>query len=280
MAQFLQLEKTDSCTINATENVLFDENPIAEGDGKIIYDGATGVITFLETGVYHFNWFVTQQNSQATNGSNFSIKTTAFDIIGSNNIKISQTSSFAIVKVTAINETARLVNVSDAAAILSNAVLVKASLAVFKFADIESPVPEEVKPGYFHAQVSNGPIILQDDEIIDFDNIISRDSKDIITKNLSDNGIVLAVPGIYMVSWEVPVESTNQTAFAEISLSLNGSVYSRSHMPLPVGVLSGNAIIVTNSEDEKIYLSNTSGDEVQITDKTNFVVTQLCITTV
>ena len=277
MAQFLQLEKTNSCTINATENVLFDENAITEGDGKIVYDGATGVITFLETGVYYFNWFVTQQAGQATNGSNFSIKTTALDITGSNNIKVSQTSSFAIVNITAINETARLVNVSDAAAILSKAVLVKAGLAVFKVADIESPEPEEIKPGYFHAQVSNGSVILQDNEVIDFENIISRDSKDIVTKNLGDNSIVLAVPGMYMVSWEAPVESTNQTASAEISLNLNGSVYSRAHMPLPAGVLSGNAIIVTTTDDEKIYLSNTSGDEVQISDRTNIVVAQLCL---
>jgi Neuraminidase (sialidase) len=275
MVQYLQLERTTDGNINADANVVFNVE-LQKGGTQIDYNSGSGVITFTTVGVYYVNWFVAQQTGLATNGSNFAIKSATLEATGSNPIKISQTSGFAIIKVTAANQTAALVNVADAAAALSETALVKAGIAIFGVADSSGGSPTPGEPlGYIQAQVSNGPITLSHDEIVNFNHIITRDPNDIITQHNGNHRFILADPGTYLVSWEIPVMATEENASANVSLVLDGSVYSVSHMPLAVGMLSGSAMVVNTEPENELELINTSGDEMEIASLANIVIAQM-----
>lgn len=274
MVQYLQLERTTVGHINTDAPVLFNVE-VQKGGTHINYNNANGVITFTTVGVYYLNWFVAQQTGLATDGSNFAIRKSALDVVGSNHIKISQTSGFAIVHVTAANQTVVLVNVADAPASLSDVALVKAGLAVFGVADDGgSPSPGEPL-GYLQAQVSNGPVTLHDDEMIDFNDIITRDPDDIVTQHNGNHRFILAEAGTYLVTWEIPVAATDVNAFARVSLLLDGNVHSVSFRPTALGVVSGSAMVVNTQADAELYLINSTGDEMEIDSLANVVITQI-----
>ena len=272
MVQYLQLEKRSSGAVNTNDSVDFNVL-VQSGGSAISYDMATRHITFHESGVYYLSWFVAQQTGLATDGSNFAIITSAQagppGITGSNHIKISQTNGFAIIKTDVPNVTAQLVNVSDASAQLSNTAHVKAGLAVFGLpSSLDSPVL-----GYMQAQVSAATVTLQDGAPIYFDYLIEHDPDMIVDKN--NTQFILKNPGTYLVTWEIPVDATDTKDYADITINYNGTAHSTAHIPLPIGVLSGSAMIVNTAASGIVELFNTTGDIVRITGKANIVITQI-----
>ena len=116
--------------------LLFDTIVASDGLGvQLDYEMGTGMITFLEAGFYYIDWCVATQGGFTTDGSNWAIQTTisGVDYIGSSHSKVSVTTGFALINAAA-GETARLVNVSNGALVLSQAVQSKADLIVFSIA--------------------------------------------------------------------------------------------------------------------------------------------------
>jgi len=113
--------------------LLFDVI-VSTGGTQISYDKLTGAITFHEAGYYYIDWYVAPQFGLTTNGSNWAIRTGPGpgqqSLIGSSHTKVSATTGFAILNVAA-DETAQLVNVSDGALYLSEAVDAKAGLIAY-----------------------------------------------------------------------------------------------------------------------------------------------------
>ena len=272
MIQFMQLEKRNSGAVNTNEAVRFNL-VVQSGGSDITYNMTDGRITFRVPGVYYLNWFVAQQTGLSTNGSNFAIiASTPMSpyITGSNHVKISQTNGFAIIKTDVANVTARLINTADASAQLSDTTQVKAGLAVIGFMDSTEVTPAL---GYMQAQVTAATVTLADSQAIDFVQIIEHDPDMIVEKNNTE--FILKDRGTYLVTWEIPVDATDTRDYADITILYNGTAHSTAHMPLPIGVLSGSAMIVNAQPDGVIELINTTGDTVRITGKANIVITQI-----
>jgi len=131
---YLELEKSaaagDLVAVNPDDPIVFDI-VVSSGGSQITYDYNTGEITFHAEGFYYFDWYVAPQYGLTTNGSNWAVQTSGGQTrIGSSHIKVSSTVGFAIMRIEA-EETARLVNVSDSALTLSQAVLSQAALIVY-----------------------------------------------------------------------------------------------------------------------------------------------------
>lgn len=135
---YLELERVepqgDVVVVFENGTLMFDT--IVSNEGTMIsYDANTGIITFNEAGFYYLDWFVAPVFGLTTDGSNWAIQTSQsqLTIIGSSHVKVSVTTGFAILDVEA-GETARLINVSDGAISLSQAVKSKAGLVVYNVA--------------------------------------------------------------------------------------------------------------------------------------------------
>ena len=114
--------------------LVFDTVASTEGT-QISYNTSTGAITFNEAGFYYIDWYVAPVFGLTTDGSNWAIRTSLGQqtIIGSSHTKVSVTTGFAILHAAA-GETARLINVSDGALSLSQAVESKAGLIAYSVA--------------------------------------------------------------------------------------------------------------------------------------------------
>lgn len=271
MVPYLQLERLTGGIIAPNAAVIFDE--ILAENGPLVYSKTTGEITFNKTGTYFISWFVVQQTGLDPNGSNFAIVTSepGPDIFGSNHIKMSSTSGFALIEVKAQGETVVLENKSSAGTSLSANTQVKAALAVFLIPDDRASGTEL---GYLQAQISNGPVILDDGEPIHFNHLISKDPYDIVDKGSHDE-FILGAEGTYLVTWEIPLDSTEANPDATFTLKLDDVIISSSYTPLSSGALSGSAMVINNSDDGELKLVNTSDDKVKIDNLTNIVITQI-----
>jgi len=284
MIPYLQLEmRTAATQVAPNAAVVFDTSLLNNGS-DISYNNSTGVITFSMVGVYYLNWFVAQQTGLAVDGSNFAI--VASDdadgfpgIRGSAHVKISQTSGFAVIDVATAGKSVRLVNKSGFGATLSQAAQVKAGLAVFALTD--SVAPSAL--GYAQAQLSESEAAnlspIADGTPVIFDEIIVADQNDIVEYDNVTGIFTLNSAGTYLVTWEIPVSATDANDYVYMSLLVDGDEYSVCHMPLPIGVLSGSAVVAIELDETTtiatLQLVNSSGDLVEITDLCNMVVTQI-----
>ena len=116
--------------VEEDDPLIFDAI-ISSGGAGISYDYA-GTLTFHEAGYYFIDWFVAPQYGLTTNGSNWAIQTGdgRLSLIGSSHTKISPTVGFAIFEAQA-EDTVQLINVSDGALYLSEAVEAKAGLIAY-----------------------------------------------------------------------------------------------------------------------------------------------------
>ena len=127
-----RLYPLDETLVVPENGVLMFDTVISSAGTQISYDGTTGTITFNDAGFYYIDWFVAPQFGLTTNGSNWAIQTALgqLTLIGSSHTKVSVTSGFAILDAEE-GETAQLINVSDGAIYLSEAVRSKAGLIVY-----------------------------------------------------------------------------------------------------------------------------------------------------
>jgi hypothetical protein len=271
MIHYLQLERAAAGFIDANDPVIFESVLSCKGT-NITYDPATGIITFTAVGTYFFNWFVAQQTGLSTNGSNFAIVTSDSDpdIGGSSHVKISPASGFAVVEVTTPGKTVMLVNKATHRATLSSSVAVKAALSVFGVASTD-----QVNVGYLQAQVSAATVLLDEDESIIFDELIANDINDGVIIDPVTDDIVISTPGTYLITWEIPIDSTDVNDTVSLSLTFNDVPYSTSYRPLPIGVVSGSAVAAIEDADTVVKIVNTSGDKVNITRYSNIVISQI-----
>lgn len=310
MISHLQIEflNSDSLTpaIITTDSPIVFDNPFNTTDA-IDYDDTTGRFLIKQAGSWVVNWFVAGQTGLSPEGSNFGIAVynPILDdqdpdypgflepelVVGSGHVKISATSGFALISVdddqlTEEGVAFELVNTSSHDVTLSERTQVKASLAVFKSS--ENGV---AKMAYGQWQASGwdkyeDPYNLEDEEAIKFNEsiltpygITAIDSE--VGTRTGFDIFELQKPGVYQVSWEIPIEATNTVGEVEITLQLDGAiVYSKSYAPLPIGVVSGVAILSTTSNNKTISILNIqsgSGDIIQIGNYANIAIHQIAV---
>jgi len=302
--EFLNTGVTTPAIIAAGEPIPFD-HPLNTSTA-IEYDDVTAQFKIKMAGAWLVNWFTAQQSGLSPEGSNFGCavyKPITDDqdpnygdlqapeiVVGSGHVKISPTSGFTIINVTEEDLKTpiggvvfELQNVSSHDASLSIRTQVKAGLAVFGVS------ADMFKMAYGQWQASGwdknlAPYNLEDAEAIKFNQPLLTPLG--ITATDSGAGtrvgydiFTLENPGVYQVSWEIPLEATYSVDAVEIALQLDGStIYSRAYSPLPIGAITGTAILATTTANKTLSLVNLqpdSGDIIQIGNYTNLVIHQI-----
>jgi len=130
------LEPRGNVVIVPTDGPVVFDTVVATEGANIGYDPGTGTVTLIEPGFYYIDWYVAPQFGLTTDGSNWAIRTAigGLEFIGSSHSKVSVTTGFAIMNVAA-GETFQLVNVSNGAIYLSEAVQCKAGIVVYNVAE-------------------------------------------------------------------------------------------------------------------------------------------------
>jgi len=302
--EFLNSGITTPAIIPAGDAISFD-HPLNTSTA-IEYDDQAAQFTIKMAGAWLVNWFVAQQSGLSYEGSNFGVAiyhpiTDVEDpnhpglqesniVVGSGHVKISPTSGFTIINVSDADVKEggvvfELQNVSSHDAALSTRTQVKAGLAVFGVS------ADMFKMAYGQWQASGwdkiaAPYDLADGDKIKFNEplliplgIIASDSDDGGGTRVGFDIFTLESPGVYQISWEIPIEATYLVESVELALELDGTtVYSRSYSPLPIGVVSGTAIIVTTQENRTLSLVNyqpDDGDVIQIGNYSNIAIHQI-----
>ena len=286
--QFLQVEFKNTSdagkryAVMPMASIPFDTTVFQSTDDSdvphITYSG--GDITFSKPGVFFVSWFVAQQTGLAADGANFALELqvegSPIRVIGSGHVKISASSGFAVLNVPAADTILTLINHAGRKATLSEHTLVKAGLAIFSVA----AEPEELIPlGYGHAQIGTAAEYNTGDIIL-FPTGIKYDPNDIVTYNAGV--FTLANMGTYLVTWEIPIEATDEHDEVYLQLLYNDVEHSVSYAPLPIGVVSGSALIVNDTVDGTVKLKviheGSPGDDIDIVHigiKANIVITQI-----
>ena len=312
MIPYLQIEFLNSSALDpfrpaiiAAGGAIPFDHPL-KSTSAIEYDDQAARFTIKASGSFLINWFVAQQTGLSPEGSNFGIAVynPILDdedpdypglmppeiIVGSGHVKISSISGFAIIDVT--DEQAdeggvifELRNTSNYDAALSERTQVKAGLAAFGTSH------DMFKMAYGQWQASGwdkiiDPYDLADREKIKFNEslimplgIVPSDSDDGGGARIGYDIFTLENPGVYQISWEIPIEATYSSDEVEVALELNGTtVYARSYSPLPIGVVSGTAIIITTEEDMTLSLVNYQsgvGNIIQLGNYANLAIHQI-----
>ena len=312
MIPYLQTEFLNSNTLEPLKPaiipqggaVVFD-NPISS-TSAIEYDDSTGRFVIKFPGVFLVNWFAAQQTGLSPEGSNFGVAVynPILDdddpdypglmppeiIAGSGHVKISSTSGFAIVTVTKeqLQEGGvafELQNISSHDAALSERTQVKAGLAVFgvssqmfalAYGQWQAAGWDKITAPY---DLEDADKIKFNEQVLPASGIIASDSEDGGGARIGFDIFTLVNAGVYQISWEIPIEATYLVESVELALELDdGTVYTRSYSPLPVGVISGTAIIVTTDDNTALSLVNyqpVNGDIIQIGNYANLAIHQI-----
>lgn len=256
---------------------------------SIIYDETAGIFGIKRAGVYFVSWFVSQQTGLSHQGSNFAVvidpdAATSQIIMGSGHVKISPSSAFALITVseaeaqTTTGKQFILKNVSSHDAALSERSQVKAGLSVFGIAD---DLFSKVAYGQWQASgwdKDTNPYDLDDEQAIKFNNSLLNPVGITATDSEAGSGIrngfdifTLLNPGVYQISWEIPIEASYLVDSVELALELNDStVFSKAYHPLPVGIVTGTAIIVATEFNTNLKLVNYQPDDGDIIQIGNF----------
>jgi len=303
--EFLNPDATAPAIIEAGDAIPFDNQLSMSTD--IDYDDQTGRFTIKTAGTWLVNWFVAPQTGLSPEGSNFGIAIyepiediddpdypglmAPQFIVGSGHVKISATSGFTVIDVSSAQVglggvVFDLQNTSDQDAALSERTQVKAGLAIFGSIKDASSVMAYGQWQALGWDKMENPYNLAHEEAIKFNaailpplGITAQDSED-GGGRIGDDIFILDKPGVYQVSWEIPIEATNTVESVELVLQLNDTtIYSKSYSPLPIGVVSGTAIVSTTTEGEKLSFlniqANDTGDIIQIGNYANLAIHQI-----
>ena len=141
----LHLERLNDEYIPSGSSVVFDN--VVYNSGNILYDLATGIITFTEAGRYVLNWWVSTQTATNPNFVVFALTSSQGDVLeGNSPVKTGEVVGFGIIDVVSSPVTLTLNYISDGTAVLSSLVRVKATLVIVQD-DIISPTSDSGPTG-------------------------------------------------------------------------------------------------------------------------------------
>lgn len=134
----LQLMRTPTSAIASGENVVFDV--VSHQSPDILYDPATGGITFATTGRFIVNWWIATQASP-TSEALFTLVSSAGDqIAGASGTKTGQITGSAIIEATVLPTQLSLVNTSSYPFYLPSGLPVTAGLTLFQDNEVEPDI--------------------------------------------------------------------------------------------------------------------------------------------
>jgi|AGTN01.3.fsa_nt_gi hypothetical protein len=223
----LQLELTIGNSVISGDNVPFDN--IMFRDGDILYDPATGVITFNESGRYIIQWWVAQQASASISGAAFAISSSQGDLIeGNSPSKTAEVVGMGIVNVATPPVTCSLLNIGTSTAYYSAAVPIKSMLTVMQDDIVNGIVPAY---GTFY-NITTGTVIPPTGTIL-----LTQTQSPVVGMSLANNVVTVNEAGTYLIDYVVYASG------APVALRIDGSTIISSMTQPPSGTYVASIII-------------------------------------
>ena len=241
-------------------NRSIPENDYIKFNGTNVESGiyaVDGIITVTKPGQYLVNWFVAQSTGMATNGHNFALlldEDDDFNWQTSTHVKIAGGSGFATIDIKELIVPVhfKLVNVSDAPAVLSSRTHAIAGIAfygvdlseVLDKSDLEY-LFKELAAAHFQFNDATRAVVLSGEEI-PFNDYVDHYIFD--NSHIDDHIIQIPVSGRYLISWHVPVMSSDFAEEVELALQIlvgggpDWDTVTTSYIPLPIGMVSGTTV--------------------------------------
>lgn len=227
----LQIERQLDGIVGSSQNVIFNSTVFTAGN--IMYNAATGVITFMEAGRYTLNWWIATQSS-TSQAAIFSLTSSQGEAIrGNSPLKTGEVTGFGIIDVITVPTTVSLINTSNADFYYSAVVPVKAALLIVED-DISVP-PSYVQlfdRNYTNDLTSTGALNLSDSGI---NPVYSTAGYSLTTTTIKNDTLNLPGPGLYHIELSLrasfllslsqpPFGSTYQILFNMINEANNNVV--------------------------------------------------------
>lgn len=259
----LQIERQTDGIVESNENVIFGTTVYSSGN--IVYNAATGVITFQEAGRYVFNWWVATQTSTSKQGAVFALTSSQGDFLeGNSPLNTGEVSGVAIIEVVTAPVTVSLVNASGATFYYTPIVPVKATLLVVEDDNVNSTQQNFVQlfdRNYTNELTANGDLNLSNEGI---NPLYTNGGYTLTTDTVTNDTLNLPGPGLYHIeismraSFLLPVSpppfgSTYQILFNilnESDSSINNLVYN--------GIIPNDPNAVLDTQLSIQFLYNTT----------------------
>lgn len=268
----LQIEQQLNGFVGSAQNVIFNSTVFTAGN--IMYNAATGIITFMEAGRYTINWWIATQSS-TSQGAVFSLVSSQGDSLkGNSPIKTGEVNGFGIIEVTTAPVTVSLVNNGTADFYYSTIVPVKAALLIVED-DLVVP-PSYVQlfdRNYSNELTANGALNLSNEGI---NPLYSTMGYSLSTTTVTNDTLNLPGPGLYHIelslrasfllpqippvfgsTYQILFNILNETSSNVISLNYNGIIPNNPDATLETQ-LSIQLLYRTNaiSPGLRVFLSN------------------------
>lgn len=212
----LQIERQLDGMVGSAQNVIFNSTVFTAGN--IIYNDATGIVTFMEAGLYTVNWWIATQSS-AGQGAVFSlISSQGESIRGASPIKTGEVTGFGIIEVLSTPVTVSLVNSGSADFYYSSIVPVKAALLIVEEDSTVQPSYVQLfDRNYTNELTSLGALNLSNDGI---NPVYSTAGYSLTTTTVKNDTLNLPGPGLYHIEL-----SLRASFFLPVSPPPFGSTY-------------------------------------------------------
>lgn len=212
----LQIERQLDGMVGSAQNVIFNSTVFTAGN--IMYNDATGIVTFMETGLYTVNWWIATQSS-ASQGAVFSlISSQGESIRGASPIKTGEVTGFGIIEVLSAPVTVSLVNSGSADFYYSSIVPLKAALLILEEDSTVQPSYVQLfDRNYTNELTSLGALNLSNDGI---NPVYSTAGYSLTTTTVKNDTLNLPGPGLYHIEL-----SLRASFFLPVSPPPFGSTY-------------------------------------------------------
>lgn len=242
----LQLKLNIGGSVISGNSVLFDNTMYSSGD--ILYNPATGVITFNESGRYTVQWWVAQQTSISIDGASFAISSSQGDLIqGNSPLKTTEVVGMGIIDVVAPPVTCSLINVGTSTAHYSTVVPIKSMLMVVQDDTVSSIMPAY---GAFY-NITTGTVIPPGGTIL-----LTQTQSPVVGMSLANNTVTVNEAGTYLIDYVV------YGSGAPVTLRIDGSnILSSTTQPTSgtyaastiVNIVAGGIVSLVNGTSIPIY---------------------------
>ncbi len=191
----LQLERQLDGIVEFGQNVIFNTTVFTAGN--IMYNDATGTITFMEAGRYTLNWWITTQSSYSQ-GAVFSLITSQGDSLkGDSPIKTGQVTGFGIIEAVTAPMTVSLVNTGNADFYYSTIVPVKAALLIVEDEiSVQQSYVQLFDRNYTNELASGGALNLSNEGI---NPLYTTAGYSLTTTTVTNDTLNLPGPGLYHI---------------------------------------------------------------------------------
>lgn len=191
----LQIERQLEGMVGSLQNVIFNSTVFTAGN--IMYNAATGIITFMEVGRYTLNWWIATQSSVGQ-GTVFSlISSQGESIKGASPVKTGEVSGFGIIEVTSEPVTVSLVNTGSAEFYYSSILPVKAALMIVENnLSVPQSYVQLFDRNYTNELTSPGALNLSNEGI---NPVYSTAGYSLTTTTVMNDTLNLPGPGLYQI---------------------------------------------------------------------------------